>query len=161
ERPNYEFWRKAAASWRLPAHFDVTGSSQIDYAHHRAAADCMMTTSVAEGFGMVFLEPWLEGLPLVGRDLPDITADFRQAGLTLDHVYTNLWIPLDWIDRQAMERDLLEHHRNLRDAYQMSNTWAPQADQAIRRRLEAEHLDFASFPRSWQAEVVDQVVRRP
>ena len=37
-------------------------------------------TSLAEGFGMVFLESWLAECPLLGRDLPEITRDFVEAG---------------------------------------------------------------------------------
>ena len=45
-----------------------------------ASADLTLTTSVTEGFGMAFLESWVAERALVGRDLPEITADFAAAG---------------------------------------------------------------------------------
>ena len=42
----------------------------LEFFENLAAADAVATTSLAEGFGMVFLEAWLAGRPLVGRDLP-------------------------------------------------------------------------------------------
>lgn len=72
-----------------------------------AAADLILTTSVTEGFGMVFLEPWLAGRALVGRDLPEITQDFVAAGLRFAGLHPELRVPLDWIDRREFQ-DLLE-----------------------------------------------------
>jgi glycosyltransferase involved in cell wall biosynthesis len=53
----------------------------------------MITTSRREGFGMVFLEPWLFGKPVVGRNLPGVTRDFLDSGLILNHLYSSL--PVD------------------------------------------------------------------
>ena len=43
-----------------------------------ASAHRLVTTSVAEGFGLAFLEPWLFGKGLLGRNLPEITVDFAK-----------------------------------------------------------------------------------
>ncbi len=59
-----------------------------------AKADALITTSVAEGFGLAFLEPWLASKPLVGRNLPEITADFAEHGLDLSALYNCLPVPL-------------------------------------------------------------------
>jgi len=44
-------------------------------------------TSVDEGFGFTFVEPWLAGNALIGRNLPRVTADFKNNGMQLDHLY--------------------------------------------------------------------------
>ncbi|WP_456325645.1 hypothetical protein [Desulfonauticus submarinus] len=62
------------------------------------SADVLLTTSVSEGFGLVFLEPWLKNKPLAGRDLPEITLDFKQKGVFLENLYQRLDIPLEWLD---------------------------------------------------------------
>ena len=41
-----------------------------------AHAKAIVSTSVAEGFGLGFLEPWIFGKGLCGRDIPEITSDF-------------------------------------------------------------------------------------
>jgi hypothetical protein len=37
---------------------------------------------------------------LWGRKLPDICQDFEANGIRLDHLYTGLNVPLDWIDQK-------------------------------------------------------------
>jgi hypothetical protein len=66
-----------------------------------ASAKFILTTSITEGFGFCFLEPWLHGKLLWGRRLPEICADFQAAGVNLDHLYPRLAIPVDWIDRHS------------------------------------------------------------
>jgi len=51
------------------------------------AARAILTTSTQEGFGYAFLEGWLAGKLVIGRDLPEVTQDFKAAGLKLDHLY--------------------------------------------------------------------------
>ena len=57
----------------------------------------LLTTSITEGFGFSFLEPWTAGKLLWGRKLPDICADFEKSGLALDHLYQRISIPLPWL----------------------------------------------------------------
>ncbi len=51
------------------------------------AAHAILTTSRQEGFGYAFLEGWLCGKMVVGRDIPGVTQDFITAGLDLTHLY--------------------------------------------------------------------------
>ncbi len=64
ELPAYEAWRQLASDLRLPVLFDVGVTGGVDYCENLAAADLAITTSVAEGFGMVFLETWLSWAPV-------------------------------------------------------------------------------------------------
>jgi glycosyltransferase involved in cell wall biosynthesis len=34
-----------------------------------------------EGFGYTFVEGWLCGKPVIGRDIPEVTQDFVAAGM--------------------------------------------------------------------------------
>jgi hypothetical protein len=65
-------------------------------------ADAAITTSVAEGFGMAFLEPWCLGIPVCGRNLPEITAGFREEGIILPWSYDRLEVPLSWPGRDQV-----------------------------------------------------------
>lgn len=95
EAASFDRWRLVAESLGLPCRFD-TGSPReqggygCDFKETLAAADAVLTTSVAEGFGMVFLEAWLAGKPLVGRDLPEITREFKAAGMTFRSLWSEL-----------------------------------------------------------------------
>lgn len=86
EAASFDRWRRLAESLDLPCLFD-TGSPKeeggygCNFQETLAAADAILTTSIAEGFGMVFLEAWLAGKPLIGRDLPEITREFKAVGI--------------------------------------------------------------------------------
>lgn len=54
------------------------------------ACDAIVTTSLLEGFGFGFLEGPLLGRPLLGRNLPDVTSDFEQAGFPAGVLYESL-----------------------------------------------------------------------
>ena len=53
-------------------------------------ADRIVTTSRREGFGMSFLESWLFGKPVVGRNIGYVTQDFKEEGLVLENLYDKL-----------------------------------------------------------------------
>ena len=109
EQPNYRRWAALARELELPLELEL-GSRVDDFPALLTSAHALITTSVAEGFGLAFLEPWLAGRALVGRNLPEITRDFTAAGLDLSGLYERLEVPLDWLDqdrlRKAMERAL-------------------------------------------------------
>ncbi|KPK74041.1 MAG: hypothetical protein AMJ79_14810 [Phycisphaerae bacterium SM23_30] len=65
-----------------------------------------VSTSVLEGFGFVFIEPWLMGHGVIGRNIPSVTMDFTKAGLSLDHLYNVLLINgIDFADLGAEDPD--------------------------------------------------------
>ncbi len=62
----YARWKRVAERLRLPVIFEgqtLLGRTTVDFL--RGASLCL-TTSVTEGFGMAFLEPWLAGVSLAG-----------------------------------------------------------------------------------------------
>lgn len=91
EKPEFERWCRFARDSGANVLFDV--GRKADFALLLQAADRIVTTSVREGFGMTFLEPWVFGKPVVGRDLPRVTRDFLDSGLILNHLYDSL--PID------------------------------------------------------------------
>ena len=87
EKVEYVKWKDFCQEQQIPVVFEAGES--CDFAEIMAAADRSVTTSVREGFGMVFLESWFFGLPVVGRDLP-VTKDFRDAGVRFNGLYQRL-----------------------------------------------------------------------
>lgn len=96
----YEAWKAFVANTRLNVAFDAGRDRRFD--ELVGAAAFLLTTSVAEGFGFSFVEPWLADKLLWGRRLDDVCRDFEQNGLDLSHLYKRLMIPLDWIDRNRL-----------------------------------------------------------
>lgn len=67
--------------------------TKVDFEQLLTGSDFCMTTSYKEGFGMVYLEPWLLNTPVVGRDIDFITKDFKDDGFEFPTLYYKLNIP--------------------------------------------------------------------
>ena len=68
------------------------------------SARFIITTSITEGFGFSFLEPWTAKKILWGRKLPEICNDFEKKGVWLDHLYTRLAVPVEWLGKEKLFR---------------------------------------------------------
>ncbi len=156
EQPRYDEWKAAAGRWQAPFRFDVGADGGLGFAENLAASDAILTTSVAEGFGMVFLEAWLANRMLVGRDLPEITEDFTAAGLDLSRLRSRLEVPADWLDTGRLRQTLLAAFRATVNAYGRPgpSDLAEQVDE----RLREASIDFGDLDESFQAAVIDRVV---
>jgi len=95
---SYAGWKTYAQTMNLKVVFDAGVTQNFSDLVHCARS--LITTSITEGFGFSFLEPWTAGKMLWGRKLPDICPDFEASGICLDHLYTRLNVPLEWIDQQ-------------------------------------------------------------
>ena len=104
ERPAYERWRSFSAELGLPVQFGIGEEYAGSFESLLRSADSLVTTSVAEGFGLAFLEPWLIDRPVTGRNLPEITHEFEQAGVELNGLYDRVEIPVDWIGLPVLEK---------------------------------------------------------
>jgi hypothetical protein len=56
------------------------------------ASEIVITTSILEGFGFVYVEPWILDRAVIGRSIPLITPDFQAAGMKLGYLYNALII---------------------------------------------------------------------
>ena len=87
EKVEYDKWKKFCIKEQIPLFFEA--GEICAFGEVMALADRCVTTSTREGFGMVFLESWLFGMPIVGRDL-SVSKDFRDAGIKFNGLYQNL-----------------------------------------------------------------------
>jgi glycosyltransferase involved in cell wall biosynthesis len=92
---SYEDWKAFVTDHHLNVEFE-RGLNQPFEAIMRSAR-FLLTTSITEGFGFTFLEPWLFNRLVWGRKLDDICADFEANGILLEHMYNELKVPLDWV----------------------------------------------------------------
>ena len=104
--PIYRQWQTLASELNIPLELGINDRLGVSFPQLVAAADTLITTSLAEGFGLAFLEPWAMQKPLVGRNLHEITGDFVQNGIHLEHLYNRLEVPASWIDQNALGKKL-------------------------------------------------------
>ena len=153
----FEAWREFAEARQLPVLFGTGDPGRLTFAENLAASDRLVTTSVAEGFGMVFLEAWLVDRLLVGRRIPAITGDFESDGLRLDWLYDSLPIPIDWVGRDDYLAKLAAEFGRLRDGYGLAA--GPQGSEATLSVVdELECVDFARLDELLQKRVIDRVL---
>ncbi len=149
-------WQAFAESLALPIVFDAQSLLNRPTVDFLRGADLCLTTSVAEGFGMAFLEPFLADRPLAGRDLPGITQDFRQSGINLDGLYQRLDVPV------ALAGDvpnLVETTlRNLADAYGFA-LCSDDVTRACQSVMQNGYADFGRLDESAQREIIRALVR--
>jgi hypothetical protein len=93
---SYEAWKAFVTTYHLRVEFE----RGLNYPYEAivSSARYLLTTSITEGFGFSFLEPWLFNRLVWGRKLTDICADFEAKGVCLDHMYKALNVPIAWLD---------------------------------------------------------------
>lgn len=88
EQEEYGRWKAFAERIRAPVVFEA--GARLPFPVLMRGADRIVTTSRREGFGMSYLESWLFGKPVAGRNIPYVTRDFIEEGLVLDRLYNRL-----------------------------------------------------------------------
>ncbi|MCW1924641.1 hypothetical protein OKA05_18900 [Luteolibacter arcticus] len=159
----YDEWRAFATDTGLPVLLDVverlspgprapkTFASWLRHSTH------CITTSVAEGFGLGFLEPVTLGKPLLGRNLPAVTNDFSEAGIVPGRLYDRLLVPVEWVGRETLRQRLIRSLRTTLESYDqpMSNEHLERSFAAM---LHDGHLDFGNLPEDLQRQVIHRLL---
>ncbi len=156
ETPAYHFWRRLAQDLCKNVYFELALQTQADFATHLAAADRVLTTSLAEGFGLSFLEPWVCDRELVGRDLPEVVDDFRNLGVKFERLYRQLVIPASVVDIACLRSYLRNCYREVLECYGVDapETWWEQLDEKVAGKT----LDFGDLDELDQARIINRVV---
>lgn len=137
EARSYDRWRRIANEVSPRAVFDAAHHQGVTFSDNLAASDFVISTSVAEGFGMAFLEPWLAGRGVIARRLPGVTDDFASAGVKLSSLYDTVPVPGDaaWL-RECRGRSAVAFD----DAWaSLPIAFRPQANEV----MESDTIDFA------------------
>ena len=154
--PIYEDWVRLADQLNLPVRFGLGQQHRFDALLN--AAHTLVTTSIAEGFGLAYLEPYLISSQLVGRDLPDITSDFTRTGIRLDGLYPRLDVPIAWVGkerlRQTIHESLISYYQSYRQTFQKF-----MVEEALEAILQGDMVDFGYLDESMQADVIKQVAQ--
>ncbi len=149
EKKSYLRWKDLAAAVAPRAIFDAGHCDQVSFAENLSASTKIFSTSVAEGFGMTFLEPWLAGRPVIARRLPGVTSDFELAGVNLDSFYEAIPIP----GNQSWVSDC---HRETESALETSLANVPNCFRPNQKLVSrtSDSIDFALLTPQRQTEVL-------
>jgi hypothetical protein len=157
EADAYEVWADRAHHMRLP--LQVNAGALWPFEEIMAQSDGAVTTSIREGFGLAFLEPWTLGKAVTGRDLPDITRDFKAHHLDLTHFYTRLDVPLNPAEQLILSEAYRDYARECSSAMGISMS-AEVLEQIVKGKVEP-WTDFAALDRQTQMDWVERVVADP
>ncbi len=117
ERPFYERWVAFARREKLPVEFEAGTRGGRSLSALFAVSAAAVTTSVAEGFGLAFLEPYVAGRPLAGRKIPEITEEIEAAGIDLSPLYERLPVLLQTGERRRLREKIAEGVARWLEAY--------------------------------------------
>ena len=157
EKISYGRWKSFAEDLRLPCYFELGDS--FSFKENLAAADALITTSVAEGFGMVFLETQLVRRPLLGRKLPEITSDFENNGVDLSLLYQALHIPIDFLGKDRIYENIFIAYCKAIEKFGASEQQKTKAHNALNHILSSSIIDFAMLTPSLQKAIISDVVK--
>lgn len=159
-RPVYEQWVHLAQALALPVEFEAGEKHPGTLGELMRNAHALITASVAEGFGLAFLEPWLARRALVGRNIPEITPDFTPAGINLAALYSTLNLPLEWIGLDHLRTQI--HHAMAKSMAAYGRTLTPAAvEHAVSAARNGEYIDFGRLDEKMQQNVIRRVAQSP
>jgi hypothetical protein len=102
----YRGWVDFARELDLPVEFELGLNASLEDIYGSALG--IITTSVKEGFGFSYLEPWTAERAVIGRRIEYVCRDFENAGVRFDSLYSSLNIPMVYIS-PAILRQKMEH----------------------------------------------------
>lgn len=157
EQTAYRRWQSVANELNASFEFASGEAGGLSFEENLAASDLILTTSIAEGFGMVFLEAWLAGRALTGRNLPEITVDFTDVGIQFPLLYERLDIPLDWIGRDRLTAALESGLANVLQSYGLLSPDSSEWDDIVSQKIQQQSVDFGDLNESLQENVIRRV----
>ncbi len=111
--PIYTHWKQVANELQLPVEFEI--ASHENFANIVGSAYCVITTSVKEGFGFSFIEPWISNKAVFGRKIDYVCQDFEEAGVSFNTLYSSIDIPLVYLSppilRKKMEQAIISTYQ--------------------------------------------------
>lgn len=149
----HDHWEQTARDLELPVYFNVVDRIPPEdglppsYESWIQAASHFISTSVAEGFGMIFPEASALGKPLIGRELPT----HPQPGSP--SLYRSIRIPAEWIPPSELRRHLSRH---LGETYRLYQRPLPPValDLTSTAIHHDDHLDFGNLPETLQRQIL-------
>ena len=153
--PSYRHWQQLVKICNLPVRFEMG----LNKAFATLVQECrhVISTSISEGFGFAYLEPWTAGKSLEGRLIPDICRDFSDAGVRLDHLYPRLRIPVTWIGYDRLIERFQACYRRICRSYGVTSQ-IPSARTFTAPIEKMDAIDFGLLDEPLQTLVIRSVL---
>jgi len=90
ELQKYNHWKSFCSDNGLMVIFEA--GEVVNHEELIKISDFCITTSIREGFGMVYLEPWLAGTSVIGRELACIIGDLKSRGVEFPRLYKKILV---------------------------------------------------------------------
>lgn len=145
ELPQYEFWKAFCSSNGLKIIFEA--GEQVNHEELMNISDFCITTSIREGFGMVYLEPWMTGTPVIGRGIRCITEDFINQGVVFPRLYDHIFVKSG-----GQVVDFKDVHREV----QADIIQSVMLERSVREAM----ISLNPFLASFLYDVADSIIRR-
>jgi len=155
---SYNQWRQFVNRHGLRVRFEVGVGA--DFQTLMAACKYVLTTSITEGFGFAFLEPWTARKALWGRLLSSSCQGFTEHGVDLSHLYTRLRVPLNWVDEHVLGNYWKSAFMRAANDLNLDQT-ATDADAAWRSVSHGGNIDFGLLDESYQQQIILKVLTEP
>ena len=121
------------------------------------ASDAVVSTSLLEGFGYGFVEGPIRGIPLVGRNLPDVTNDFGAAGLPVAHLYGRFLVTVPAETRERLRKEARSFGRADGASMGLSEALISDYEAEVERRYRHEAADFGDLDLEAQVELLPRL----
>jgi hypothetical protein len=159
--PVFEDWKQFGKELGLPLTYGLGEHTDASFPEMVGHAQSILSVSVAEGFGLGFLEPWTFGKGLCGRNLPDITSDFAELGVSLANLYDRLPIPLDCIPsvsqvKATIQSALTQFYLDYQEELPEDGT-----EIAFQSMVENDCIDFGRLDERNQRGIIRSVAQSP
>ena len=159
--PVFEDWKQFGKELGLPLTYGLGEHTDGSFPEMVGHAQSILSVSVAEGFGLGFLEPWTFGKGLCGRNLPDITSDFAELGVSLANLYDRLPIPLDCIPsvsqvKATIQSALAQFYLDYQEELPEDGT-----EIAFQSMVENDCIDFGRLDERNQRGIIRSVAQSP
>ncbi len=156
EKIAYNAWVKFSKKHQLPIKYNI--GQLISFENLMQIANKVITTSVCEGFGMIFLEPWQYNLNLFGRDLPEITIDIKKKGFKQLSLYKHFWIPnQDPIEASTLKNEYQKLYTKIYNDFSLPIP--TNLDKVIKNsKCKGSYLDFANLSIEMQMKIIEKTI---
>jgi len=101
---DYVDWKFFCKAQQIPVIFEA--GLNMKFETIIAGADKCLTTSIREGFGMVFVEPWIYQTEVFGRRLNNIVQDLETQDLKYPGLYDRIIVTSENLDFADCSNDL-------------------------------------------------------
>jgi len=152
---SYRGWINFVKNKNLNVEFE--SGLKNDFSKLVLSSRFLIMTSISEGFGFSFIEPWCAEKVIWGRKLPDICRDFENNGISLGHLYSELLVPVEWIGKDNFYRkwkDCILSNCKLLN-YDIDES---SMDKIFSQVIKNDRIDFGLLDESFQKNIIFHIM---